>query len=237
MQKKFFTRTFSMGRDKIISNTKIIPPSIKRYIQLFLKPHGSIARTLQYEKLRQITLSGKVLDFGGGENAKYRNNISCKEYFSINIDPAIKPTWITQVGQNFPCNDQTFDTVLSLNTLEHIFDPTQIIKEFSRVLKDDGTLIAAVPFLFPVHGHPDDFFRPTSSWWEHILKDNNFSSLEIYPLVWGPFTTGITASGLPGPFKKFRMHIALLLDILYYHLNPHSNIENRALSFFIIAKK
>ncbi|MEO8364601.1 MAG: class I SAM-dependent methyltransferase [Pseudoxanthomonas sp.] len=42
--------------------------------------------------------------------------------------------------------DSTFDGILSLDVLEHVPDYTQALREFVRVLKPGGTLVATFPF-------------------------------------------------------------------------------------------
>ena len=222
-------------------------PSFKRYKSLFLNGNGeSITRALQYEQLRRKTFFGKMLDFGGGEKAKYRPLLSVESCESMNIDPAMAPTWVTGVGEPLPCPDAQYDTVLSLNTFEHIYDVQPVIREIRRVLKPGGEFVCALPFLYPVHAHPDDFFRPTASWWVRTLSDAGFADIRITPLLWGPFSTGAVCSGLPGPFRTIRKHISLLLDLLYVrlrfgHREMHftgpagAGLHNHALGYFIEA--
>ena len=194
-------------------------PTFKRYLYLSNKIGMlSLTRALQYEILESYPLQGEVLDFGGGEKASYRNKIICSSYDSVNIDSTIEPTWVVNVGDPIPCSDARYDTVLSLNTLEHIFDAEFILNEIYRVLKKDGEFTFSVPFLYPIHGHPDDYFRPTPSWFLSACTKAGFHKVEVIPLSWGPFTTGMICSGLPGPFKKIRKHTAILFDLLYYQM-------------------
>jgi ubiquinone/menaquinone biosynthesis C-methylase UbiE len=46
-------------------------------------------------------------------------------------------------GISFP--DATFNTVICLAVLEHIFDPFSVVREIHRILKNDGILILEVP--------------------------------------------------------------------------------------------
>jgi len=221
-------------------------PTYERYRYLKKKICAlSLTRALQYEVLESYNMQGRVLDFGGGEKASYRSKIKCSSYDSINIDSNIEPTWIVNVGDVLPRTLSAYDTVLSLNTLEHVFDAEFTINELSRILKPGGELLLSVPFLYPIHGHPDDFFRPTPSWFRFACKKAGFSKVEVIPLSWGPFTTGIICSGLPGPFKKIRKYTALLLDLLYFKLREkrHSSITlneqmvKYASAFFVRAIK
>lgn len=228
-----------------IVHTKL--PSFDRYKKLFIQGKKySATRALQYEIISNRSFKGKILDFGGGEKASYRHLIKCDEYNAVNIDKAMEPTWITSVGDKIPCEDNLYDIAISFNTFEHIYDVNFVINDIYRSLKDGGEFVTSVPFLFPVHAHPDDFFRPTMSWWHRSLSDAGFKEIKITPIIWGPFSTGAICSGLPGPFRGLRTHINLLLDILYAKMkcgnnskNIHfnDNIYNHALAFFVEARK
>jgi SAM-dependent methyltransferase len=225
---------------------QIVNTPFKRLIYLYRKVSKiSLTRALQYELIESYQLNGETLDFGGGENSLYRNLLNCISYKSINIDPTIKPTWLIEVGSGLPCSDQSFDTVISLNTLEHIYKPYPILEEFYRVLKPGGEVLLSTPFLFPIHGHPDDFFRPTPSWYRHALLECGFINIDVHPLSWGPFSTGASCSGLPGPGRLMRRRIALILDYLYCKINKYRRsqlavkfqLESQATGFFIRAYK
>jgi SAM-dependent methyltransferase len=212
----------------------------------------SVLRALEYEILGQTQLSGRILDFGGGSNSNYRDlmqewTAGCV-YETANIDRAIGPTYLIAPGQPLPIENNSFDTVVTLNTLEHIFEVEKALRELLRVLKPDGKLVATVPFLFRIHGHPDDFLRGTPSWWGRTLGHIGFTEIVMTPLLWGPMSTGLSVAGILGPFKKLRMRAALLLDMLYAR-QSHSDGQqyysgavgqalcNAPLGFLITARK
>ncbi len=197
-------------------------PSLKRYRRIFRGVmRKSILRCLEYERLSTLGLVGRVLDFGGGSRSNYADVISTWGkpnsnyiYESANIDSSVEPTYLLEQGKGIPVASEYFDTVISLNTLEHVYDIHRVIAEIRRVLKPTGKLIFIVPFLFRVHGHPDDYFRATPSYWANFLGEAGFESVEIEAITWGPFSTATMVSGLPGPLKGLRRRIALLLDLL-----------------------
>jgi SAM-dependent methyltransferase len=65
-------------------------------------------------------------------------------------------------GDRLPFPDKSFDTVLSVQVLEHTPRPLQLMLEMSRVLSDDGVLILLAPFQFRLHEQPHDYFRYSS---------------------------------------------------------------------------
>tara|TARA_Y100000816_G_C26108138_1_gene589775 strand:+ start:1608 stop:2324 length:717 start_codon:yes stop_codon:yes gene_type:complete len=189
-------------------------PSFSRFKFLIEKiDKASLPRALQNELIENYSFKGDLLDFGGGENSHNRSIIKCNTYQSINIDPNIKPTWVVGADDPFPCDDECFDHIFSFNTLEHIYNAHEKLSEFYRVLKPNGDILISTPFLYPIHGHPDDFFRPTPSWYYMALKNCGFKEIRVVPLFWGPFSTGLTTSGIV-PFQNIRKKIALFLDLL-----------------------
>ena len=219
-------------------------PSFKRYKKLFFnkKENLSILRVLQYEMLKQAYLGKKVLDFGGGDKAKYRHFLSCESYQSINIDPDIQPTWIIQVRETFPSPANHYDTVISLNVFEHVYDVKFVLEEIYKSLKPDGNLIFSTPFLYPIHAHPNDYFRPTDSWIKETLVSLGFKNISITPLVWGKFSTAITASG--STTRRILIHSSLIADLLYLYLRRflkkkplNDNLSHIAMGYFVEAFK
>jgi SAM-dependent methyltransferase len=62
-------------------------------------------------------------------------------------------------GDRLPFPDRSFDTVLSVQVLEHTPKPAELVREMGRVLADDGLLILMAPFQFRLHEEPHDYFR------------------------------------------------------------------------------
>ncbi len=200
----------------IAVETDIQLPSYTRYRELSRSiKRYSLARCLQYEAIKTQKLKGRVLDVGGGKRADYLSWLNCDSYESLNTDDTMEPTWKVSENGEWPVPSETYDTVISFNTLEHIFDAKATLKQMNRSLKKGGSLLVTTPFLYPIHGCPDDFFRPTPSWYRHALAEANFDQIDITPLVWGPFSTGSICSGMPGPFKSLRKQYYLFMDLLY----------------------
>lgn len=70
-------------------------------------------------------------------------------------------------GIHLPFEDKSFDTVVSVQVLEHTPRPVELFAEMVRVLRNSGILIVTVPFSGRLHEEPHDYFRFTP----HILRD------------------------------------------------------------------
>lgn len=232
----------------LTSNTNYTMESsheLKRYLSLSKAiTKLSLTRALQYELLEMCEFSGSILDIGGGDNAHYKALLNSSSYQSVNIDESINPTWITKPSEDLPCPTSSFDNVISINTVEHVYNAGYLIKEMHRVLRKGGRLFITTPFLFPEHGHPDDYFRPTSSWYFQTLEGLGFTKISIAPLIWGPFSTGLICSGMPGPAKGLRKQCALFMDFLYlkYHSSVRKSqnkeqLSKLALAYSVFAEK
>lgn len=198
-------------------------PNIPRWISLIRRyPGESTLRKMEYELLTQEKLPGKLLDFGGGDAATYKKLLKTNsEYASVNIRENMNPTWLLQPGDKLPIPDEEFDSIITLNTLEHVYDTTAVIYEINRVLKPGGKLIITVPWLFRIHASPEDFSRHTPEWWAKTLEKLGFSKCEITPLVWGLRSTLSSVAhnkGVIGNLYHFYAHIAdSLLSLILLH--------------------
>lgn len=195
-------------------------PTWRRYKSIFLHNSNiSVYRALEYEALSKVQFGGRILDYGGGERAHYAAALKSwmREgvYLSANISPDMEPTYLIAPGQELPVAGHVFDMVISVNTLEHVYDLDGTLKELVRVLKPGGRVVLAVPFLFRVHGCPDDYNRPTASWWLETLPRFGLNQLNITPLVWDVMTTGLSVTEGAGPFGKLRRVLVPLYGLLY----------------------
>jgi len=51
------------------------------------------------------------------------------------------------------------DFATSVSVLEHVRYPQKVMKEIFRIVKPGGIIYINVPFVFPFHADPDDFYR------------------------------------------------------------------------------
>jgi SAM-dependent methyltransferase len=112
---------------------------------------------------------GRLLDVGCGDKpyeAFFRPYVT--EYVGVEHEATFAATNASRSGggpdvvydgRTLPFGDGSFDTVMSVQVLEHTPDPQRLIDEMARVLAPDGTLILTAPFSFRLHEEPHDYFR------------------------------------------------------------------------------
>jgi SAM-dependent methyltransferase len=140
-----------------------------------------------YQNLIERYVSGLLLDLGCG-------NVPLYQMYKDHITDNICVDWCDSVHQNIyldytadinnriPLGDETFDTVLMTDVLEHISNPEFVMSEISRVLKPKGKLILTVPFFYWLHESPHDYFRYTEFSLKMFCTKNrlNILLLETY---------------------------------------------------------
>lgn len=67
-----------------------------------------------------------------------------------------------------------WDTIVMIETLEHVKNPMKALENVRSALRTDGRLIATTPFLILEHGEKGDYWRFTKEFWEVIVRDMGF---------------------------------------------------------------
>lgn len=75
--------------------------------------------------------------------------------------------------------ENAFDAVISISVFEHIARPWIAAVEVARILKPGGNALIHVPFAFPEHGYPSDYFRFTKQGLRLIFEDAGLQTLAL----------------------------------------------------------
>jgi ubiquinone/menaquinone biosynthesis C-methylase UbiE len=130
-----------------------------RIYHTFVRPSWFTKKYIQNNIQQHFDFTGKtVLDFGAGTGANCTLS-SPGYYFGIDpdqrrIDFAKKryPQYRFEVfsGNEIPADDKSFDFILIIAVLHHIPPETisGYVKEFRRILKADGKIVAIEPCFF-----------------------------------------------------------------------------------------
>jgi SAM-dependent methyltransferase len=132
-------------------------------------------------------VKGKLLDIGCGEKP-YKDifNDLVSEY--MGMDKSFGD--IKGSALKIPVKNETFDTVLSTQVLEHVSDPQKMMDEIHRVLKKGGHAILTMPLFWCLHEEPEDYFRFTKYALKKLSKSANLDIVYIRDRGNWPITIG-----------------------------------------------
>jgi SAM-dependent methyltransferase len=198
----------------------------------------SVTRAFLNYRLSQDTLKGKTIDIGGGKNPDYLAFMKRQPGTQL-VSFDIKTGATTDFEKDpLPAEDGSFDTVLFLNVMEHIFNHQHIAGEVVRIVRPQGQLIGFVPFLMWYHPDHRDFFRYTDEALERILSQAGAQQCVVEPIAHGPFTAALQMFGqlLPGFITAILFVIVYSLDSLYVKLKPIAK-GRYALGYYFTVKR
>lgn len=143
----------------------------------------SLSRNQLNKWLIKIDITGKsVLDVGAGEYNKWAMNFvrgKPKEYVTLDIDKRLKSQIVADLNKrrkDFSYGE--FDIIFCLETLEHCWDPVQVVKNLFNMLDYNGICYISTPFINP-HHDKWDYLRFTGEWFYKILKRVGFREIII----------------------------------------------------------
>jgi SAM-dependent methyltransferase len=195
-----------------LSSVKIKPKS-PQYIHLYFLLNSIREHISLYAK-------GKLLDDGCGNKPyeEWYKQVTTEQTGCdvIQSDAHKVDVVCPATALSFP--DNSFDTVLCTQVLEHVYDHHAVIREANRVLQPGGKLILTVPFCWELHEEPYDFFRVSKHGLKELFEENNFEVLTIkanggkWAATFQMFVTTIYST------FKYKTVRAKLLKILFVEL-------------------
>lgn len=116
----------------------------------------------------------EVLTVGaGGEVGALLSEHARRNAFSVtsfDIDERYAPDILGDIcAHDFGA--RTFDVIVLSEVLEHVPSPHLAIANIRAALREGGRLILTVPFLFPIHERPHDYYRYTRYGLEYLLRE------------------------------------------------------------------
>ncbi|MBK6748889.1 MAG: class I SAM-dependent methyltransferase [Pyrinomonadaceae bacterium] len=149
----------------------------------FAMAHPAIYETV--ERILGPMPRGRLLDVPSGRGAlaegliKMGFEVSCAdlypEIFQLENVEILKG----DLDGKLPYKDDSFDYIVCIEGLEHIENPANAIREFSRVLKSGGTLIASVPNIMNIEERLRWLFSGYTSHFKPLSSDVQAEYVEI----------------------------------------------------------
>ncbi len=203
-----------------------------------------------YERAIRAHARGRLLDMGCGHVPLYgvyrdlvQENV-CIDWANT-LHPNIHLDFEVDLGGKLPFENESFDTILLTDVLEHLAEPAGAMSEAARLLRVGGKLIIGVPFFYWVHEEPHDYHRYTEFALQRMCRlcGLTVEELNIYGGL-PEILFDITAKGLeflprplPAMLRPFHT-AALLLDATW----PVRKLSERSkpvfpLGYVVVAEK
>ncbi len=123
-------------------------------------------------------LTSNLLDVGSADGNRYRHLLTKVTHIkTLDIDSKHKPD-IVGSTESIPLENNTIDSILCTQVLEHVSHPQVAVTEMYRVLKPGGTALITVPQYNELHAEPNDFFRYTCFGLKNMCKKAGFDVIE-----------------------------------------------------------
>ena len=204
----------------------------------------SLLRAYQIYECKNIKLKGNSIEFGAYKNKtkNFNNFFIGNSHFKLsNIYKHNDINYIKlDLTKNLKLKKNIFDNVIIFNVLEHLPNTENAFHQINNILKKNGILVGSTPFIYQVHGAPNDYFRFTKDFFYENLK-KKFVKINVKPLGYGPF---IASFSLINPYLKFFPIFKELILVLSFILDSLIQIfvktklsEIYPIGFFFIIKK
>lgn len=157
----------------------------------------------RYLAIGEIAKGKKVLDIASGSGygtAMIAKNADHVVGVDISADSvayakehygAKNVTYLEGDGQSIPCEDESFDIVVSFETIEHLKDYEKFLNECKRVLRKDGLFLLSTPndkeFAEGNHFHLHEFEHKEL---DNLLKKYFSHTKHYYQATWIGNTVG-----------------------------------------------
>jgi SAM-dependent methyltransferase len=135
--------------------------------------------------------SGRLVDIGCGLKP-YSELFAGVVTAHVGVDHPDSPHSAVSVdvlasAYEIPEPDQSFDTALMSEVLEHLERPLDALVEAHRLLRPGGKIILTAPLVWVLHEEPRDFFRFTPHGLVHLLSSAGFQDVHVQPVSgqWG----------------------------------------------------
>lgn len=172
---------------KAIENIVVKEQFEPTFIGIFLNPFF-IARRGLMKSIKElgVEINGKTLDVGCGTKP-YEKFFNHSEYIGLEIETTLnrelKKADYFYDGGKFPFDSAQFDSIVTNQVLEHVFNPIEFLNEINRVLKTGGKLLLTVPFVWDEHEQPNDFARYSSFGLKSLLEKHGFEIIKHHKSV------------------------------------------------------
>jgi SAM-dependent methyltransferase len=111
-------------------------------------------------QVRGLPEEALILDVGAGRG-DFADLLAGRQSIALDVYPYPEVDLVCDLAQLNPFKPASFEAILLMNVLEHIYGTHDLLTSLSQSLKPGGLLIVAIPFMVKMHQIPVDYARYT----------------------------------------------------------------------------
>lgn len=144
-----------------------------------------------YDKAIATHARGKLIDLGCGKAPlfiKYRDfvsDVTCVDWGNT-IHKNENLDFQCDLSRELPFKDESYDTVILSDVLEHLPEPDLLWGELARIMKPGAHVLINTPYFYPLHEMPYDFYRYSCYALRRFAERHGFEVLELEALGGSP---------------------------------------------------
>lgn len=139
---------------------------------------------LLFAKSYAHLVKGPILEIGShdyGTTQDFRSLFPQCEYVGTDMLPGKGVDLVLDLTAELSVIDQAlggkrFQTIICMSVLEHCSDPFRMARNIEALMAEDGVLLLSVPFVWELHGYPDDYWRFTPNGVRRLFSGLDFET-------------------------------------------------------------
>ena len=187
----------------------------------------------------------KVVNIGsGGITENFLRSFKNIDLKSIDINKSRNPDFVEDITKLESFKKLNFipDVICCFEVLEHIKSPEEAVNNLFKLSDSKTKILVSVPFNFPIHDEPNDYFRFTKYGIKHLFKE--FSTIQIIERDGWIDNIFVFITRLKFSKNYILKGISVLFILIYHIIFPLTDVIQKLLKFknittgyFVVAKK
>jgi SAM-dependent methyltransferase len=147
---------------------------------------------------------------------------------------------------DLPLEDDSVQTILCTDVLEHLEEPKKAIAESFRVLATGGYAIYTVPLFWHIHEAPRDYFRYTEFGLRYLFEECGYEVVEVKSLTGFVATFSqmlvyflfrLRRGGRLNPLWWLIPPLGALIQLIAYMINKVDPTKDFTAEYVLVAQK
>lgn len=151
---------------------------------LQLPPIDTVRGRIKHWLMAQrLDLQGPVLEVGTAGIpqwwTEHRDIRADLEWRGLDQVPGQRVDIVADASCMPEVGDDSFGSALCCEVLEHAWRPAAVLFELARVVRPGGLILVTVPFAFPYHQFPDDYWRISHTALARMMREAGMHEVTV----------------------------------------------------------